>query len=47
MANGKFDKTAYEAAKQDMADAKANPKTDNTLLGLKARVAALEKLAGV
>lgn len=46
MANGKFDKVAYEAAKQDKADAKLNPKSD-TLAGLKVRVAALEKLAGV
>lgn len=42
----KFDKIEYEGKEKDKQDAKANPKTD-TLAGLKVRVMALEKLAGI
>lgn len=46
MGTHKFDKAEYDQKEQDKADAKLNPKSD-TLAGLKVRVAALEKLAGV
>lgn len=42
----KFDKVEYEGKKKDKEDAKSNTKAD-TLAGLRLRVIALEKLAGV